>query len=231
MFAVYGTMSYFIETINVARPRMAADLDGMSLYAWSVSIPNLVSTFAALIFGKFSDIYGRGIMLEVSMGFALVGTVLSAISPTFVFLIAASVVAALGSGAMMPLAFSVVGDMFPPTKRSRWIGLLNIPAGVFAMVGPTLGEWFADNLSWRCLYWISLPLLIFCIVVVPIGIPPVRSASRGKLDVAGCILVAIASSTTILGLSKDRVFIRDVFAFCKEVLLREWLKSQHLFGS
>jgi MFS family permease len=67
VFAVYGTMAYFVQTLNIARPKMAADLDGMSLYAWSVSIPSLVTAFAILVFGKFSDIYGRRIMLLISL--------------------------------------------------------------------------------------------------------------------------------------------------------------------
>ncbi len=202
IFAVYGTMAYFVQTLNIARPKMAADLNGLPLYAWAVSIPSLVSAFVTLIFGKLSDIYGRRIMLMVSVIFCLAGTILSAISPSFVFLIFASVVAAFGTGAMMPLVFAVVGDIFPPSQRSKWIGLLNIPTGVFSLIGPTLGGWFVDNLSWRYLYWISLPLLVVCLLTVPVGVPSVINPGvKRKIDVLGCILVAIASSTTIIGLS------------------------------
>jgi MFS family permease len=169
IFAVYGAGSYIIQTLNIARPRMAAELNGMALYAWSVSIPSLVMAFVTLIFGKLSDIYGRRIMLLVSVGFSLVGTILSALSPNFVFLIAASVIAALGGGATMPLVFAVVGDMFPPSRRSKWIGLLNIPTGICSVFGPTLGGWFVDNLSWRHLFWSAVPLLVICLLTVPIG--------------------------------------------------------------
>jgi MFS family permease len=201
IFAVYGTMSYFLQSLTIARPKMAADLDGMSLYSWAISIPSLVTAFATLVFGKFSDMYGRRIMLMLSTIICLVGTILSALSPSFIFLIIASVICSVGSGAMMPLVFSVVGDLFPPSKRSKWIGLLNIPIGIFSLIGPTLGGWFVDNLSWRYLYWLSLPLLIVCLVTVPIGVPSIRRPVRGKIDVLGCILVAIASSATIIGLS------------------------------
>src|SRR5512146_1708823 len=102
IFAVYGTMAYFVQTLTIARPRMAADLNGMSLYAWAVSIPSLVSAFVTLIFGKLSDMYGRRIMLLISVIACLVGTILSAVSPDFIFLIVASVIAAVGTGAMMP---------------------------------------------------------------------------------------------------------------------------------
>jgi MFS family permease len=201
-FAVYGVMSYFVQSLNIARPRMAADLDGMALYAWSVSIPSLVSAFVTLIFGKLSDTYGRRIMLMVSLIFCLVGTILSALSPTFTLLIVATCVSAVGTGAMMPLVFAVVGDVFPPSQRSKWIGLLNIPTGIFSLIGPTMGGWFVDNLSWRYLYWVSLPLLAVCLITVPIGVPSIiQRGVKAKMDFIGCLLVGIASTTAILGLS------------------------------
>ncbi len=201
IFAVYATMSYFIHTINIARPKMAADLDGISLYSWSISIPGLAAAFATLIFGKFSDMYGRRIILMVSLAFFLFGSILSAVSPTFVFLIAANALARVGSGAVMMLCYSVLGDMFPPVERSKWVGMLNIPGGIFALFGPTLGGWFVDNLSWRYLYWMAAPALMACLVMVPIGVPPPAKKVARKIDVRGCILVAVASSTTIIGLS------------------------------
>jgi MFS family permease len=201
VFAVYGTMSYFVQTINIARPKMAADLDGMSIYSWSISIPGLAAAFATLIFGKFSDMYGRRLMLMVSLAFFLAGAVLSAVSPTFEFLIAANAVARVGSGAVMMLCYSILGDMFPPVERSKWVGMLNIPGGLFALFGPTLGGWFVDNLSWRYLYWMSAPLLILCLLIAPIGVPSLVKKVARRIDVRGCLLVLVASSATIIGLS------------------------------
>ncbi len=202
IFTVYGTMAYLMQTLNVARPRMAAELNGMPLYAWSVSIPGLVGAFATLIYGKLSDIYGRRVMLLIAVAFSLVGTILSALSPNFIFLIVVSAVASLGSGAMMPLVFAVVGDMFPPARRSKWIGLLNIPMGICALFGPALGGWFVDHLSWRYLFWTTVPLLVVCLVTVPMGVPAiVSSSSKRKIDFRGCFLVAVASAGTIIGFS------------------------------
>jgi len=201
VFAVYGTSAYFVQTINIARPKMAADLDGMSLYSWSISIPALFGAFVILIYGKFSDMYGRRIMLMVSLSFFLVGTALCAISPTFIFLIFANAVARMGSGALMMLCYAVLGDLFPPVQRSKWIGLMNIPGGFFALFGPTMGGWFVDNLSWRHLYWLAVPLIILCLAMVPSTIPSLVHKIARKIDYRGCILVIIASSTTILGFS------------------------------
>ena len=94
IFAVYGAMAFFVQTKTIARPKIAADLDGMALYAWFVSIPGLVGAFVTLIFGKFSDMYGRRIMLMISLTAFLIGMVLSALSPNFIFLIVANSIAA-----------------------------------------------------------------------------------------------------------------------------------------
>jgi MFS family permease len=202
IFLVYGTMAYFIQSLNIARPKMAADLNGMELYSWSVSIPGLVSAFVTLIFGKLSDMYGRRIMLLISVIFALLGSFLSVFSPNFVFLIFASSIGAFGTGAMMPLVFAVVGDMFPPVERSKWIGLLQVPMGIAALFGPALGGWFADTLGWRYVFWSTVPLLILCLILVPIGVPrPITQGPKRKIDIRGCTLVILASSTTIIGVS------------------------------
>lgn len=201
IFSIYFTVFFFVQSLGIARPRMAADLDGMALYSWSISIPSLAAAFVTLLFTKFSDMYGRRVMLLISMALFLAGTIFSAISPTFVILIASNTLSRLGSGALAPLCLSVLGDMFPPRERSKWVGLLNIPAGFVALVGPTLGGWFVDNLSWRHLYWMGVPLLIFCLLMVPIGVPSATKKTACKIDVRGALLVVVASSATILGLS------------------------------
>jgi MFS family permease len=195
-------MASFIQMMNIARPKIAAELNGMSLYAWSVSIPGVVSAFVALLFGKLSDMYGRRIMLLLSIGFALIGTVCSAFSPNFVFLIVASAVGSLGIGAMMPLVFSVVGDMFPPVARSKWIGWLNAPMGVAALIGPTLGGWFSDHWGWQYVFWILVPLLVLCFILVSIGLPPLaRRSTEPHIDFLGSLLVTLASALMIIGIS------------------------------
>ncbi len=202
VFAIYVSMTFIIQTVVIARPRMAADLNGMAWYSWSISIPSLAAAFVTLLFSKFSDMYGRRRMLMISMIIYLAGTIWCAVSPTFPMLIAASTFSRVGSGGLMPLVYAVLGDMFEPTERSRWVGLLNIPQGIFALFGPTLGGWFIDNMSWRHLYWMAVPLIVFCILVIPSGIPSIiKKAAGKKIDVRGAVLVAIASSATILGLS------------------------------
>ena len=147
IFAVYATVSFSMQTLGIAKPKITADLNGMSLYAWSVSIPSLVMALGTVIFSKFSDMYGRRLMLMISLIACLAGTVLSAISPNFIFLIVAGAIGAMGMGAMMLLVFAVVGNLFPPSERGKWVGLLNIPLGIFTLIGPSPGGLIVDTLN------------------------------------------------------------------------------------
>jgi MFS family permease len=202
VFSVYATVAFSVQTLMIARPKITADLDGLPLYAWSVSIASLVMALGTVIFSKFSDMYGRRLMLMISLIASLTGTVLSAISPNFIFFIVAGAIGVMGVGAMTPLVFAVVSDLFPPSKRGKWVGLLNIPVGFFTLIGPSLGGLLVDTLNWRYIYWMTIPLLLFCLFTVPIGVPPPLNRDSGrKIDIQGCILVALASSTTIIGFS------------------------------
>ena len=201
IFFLQFTLSFFIQTLGIARPRIAADLNGMPLYAWSLSIPSLAAAFVTLLFSKFSDMYGRRLMLLICVILFLAGTVWSALAPTFVILIAGETLSRVGNGALLPLIYSVLGDMFAPVERSKWVGLLRIPQGLLALFGPTIGGWFVDNLSWRHLYWLGVPLLVIGLLMVPVGIPSTSMKVNRKIDVLGSILVAVASTATILGLS------------------------------
>ncbi len=201
VFLAYSSCFYILYTLNVAMPVIAADLDGLALFSWAISLPALAGAFVTLVFGKLSDMYGRRILLLISMSIFLVGTVLSALSTDFVILIIARTVLRLGQGAVIPLCFSVLGDMFPPAERSRWAGLLNIPSGIFALIGPTLGGWLSDTFSWRYIFWLGVPLLVLSTAVIFVGVPSLSQRAAHKIDVLGSVLLTIASSTMILGLS------------------------------
>jgi MFS family permease len=201
VFLTYFAHGYFIQILIPALPKIAADLNGMHLYSWGISIPHLGQAFAMLMVGKLSDLYGRRALLMLSLAICLFGTVWSALSTTFMMLIIARTVLCIGQGALAPLCFSVLGDMFEPVERSRWVGLLNIPAGCFAFIGPTLGGWFADNLSWRYIFWCGAPLVIICLAAVMFGLSRQTLHSAPKIDSRGALFAAMASSAMILAFS------------------------------
>ena len=201
VFATYFGSSYLFRGFGVALPRIAADLNGMPLYSWAISLPALASAFVTLTFGKLSDMYGRRILLLVSLTLYLIGAILAAVSETFIFFIAARTIMSLGQGALPPLTFSVVGDLYPPAERSKWSGLLQIPAGIAAVVVPTFVGILTDKLSWRYFFWISVLLVLICGVFVLIGIPSLSKRTAHRIDFSGTCLLAVASSAMILAFS------------------------------
>jgi MFS family permease len=201
VFLTYFLTYLMILGLSISSPMIAADLKGMDLFSMAISIPALAMAFATMLFGKLSDLYGRRTMLVTSLFFFTVGSIMGALSPTFEFNIAARVVNGLGLGALSALCFSVIGDMFEPVKRSKWTGLLNIPAGVAAILGPTLVGWITDNLSWRYFFWITAPLAIICIILVIIGVPGRSEKVEHKIDYIGALLLLVAISCMILGFS------------------------------
>jgi MFS family permease len=201
VFLTYFAHGYFIQILLPALPKIAADLNGMHLFSWGISIPHLGQAFAMLMAGKLSDMYGRRALLLASLAICLFGTVWSALCTTFVMFIIARTVLCIGQGALAPLCFSVLGDMFEPVERSKWAGLLNIPAGIFAFIGPTLGGWFVDNLSWRYIFWCAAPLLVICLATVVFGLSRRTMHSARKVDSRGACFAAVASSAMILAFS------------------------------
>ena len=201
VFIIYFIATLSQNTLGNVGPRIAGDLDGMALYGWSLAIPGLASAVVTLIFGKLSDMYGRRFVLIISLTFFTIGSVMAALSATFVMMIASRTVMAFGAGALASLCFSVIGDLFDPAERSKWSGLLNIPAGVTAFFGPTLGGVIADSAGWVWLFWISVPLGIIGLIMAIIAVPPMEQKMKHKIDFVGIVLLILASATMIFAFS------------------------------
>lgn len=201
VFITYFVANFFMNALNIARPRMAADLNGMALFSWSMSLPGLASAVATLVFGKLSDMYGRRPILLVSLLLFAVGSVVTALSPTFVLAILGLTIIGFGQAALMPLCFSVLGDLYPPAARARWSGLLAIPAGISALLAPTLGGLITDQMNWNGLFWITVPLVLISGLMVAAGVPALKDRTTHKIDYLGTIVLIVAAATMIFAFS------------------------------
>ncbi|MCX6071378.1 MAG: MFS transporter [Chloroflexi bacterium] len=107
----------------------------------------------------------------------------------------------LGQGAIAPLCFSVLGDLFDPVVRSRWAGLLNVPGGIAALISPVLGGWLVDNYSWRYLFGGVVPFILVTTVVIALGLPRFGGHAKRSVDIPGSLLLTAAATTTLVALS------------------------------
>jgi MFS family permease len=201
VFLTYFVYSYFLQILLSAYQKIVAELDGMPWYSLGVSIPTLGLAFAMLVVGKLSDMYGRRALFIAALAVSIIGAVLCGWSPTFKILIIARTIFSIGQGGLAPLCFSMLGDMFEPIQRSRWIGLLNIPATLFALIGPPLGGKLVDIHQWRLIFWFGVPLLVICLIMVVFCLSDRTRRAAARIDSRGALLAAVASSTMLLGFS------------------------------
>jgi len=201
-FVTYFVAMFFMNSVNIVQPIQVADLNGMALFSWIIALPALGSAVATLMFGKLSDMYGRRSILLTSLGLFLVGTILSAIANSMALAISSRVILMLGQGALAPLCFSVIGDLFEPAARARWSGMLNVPAGIAATIAPTLGGLITQSsMGWRGLFWLMVPLVLISGGMVAVGIPGRTQKVEQKVDFLGIVVMVIASATLIIGVS------------------------------
>jgi len=193
----------FINARNIAQPQMIAELDGMALFPWLISLPALAGSASTLLFGKLSDMYGRRAILLASMVLFGVGLALSTQVTSMSLLIASATFMSIGHFPIISLCFTAVGDLFSAGELAKWTGLLNLPTGVAALIGPVLGGIVAESVfGWRGLYWGTIPLLIAAGILVAVALPKNTQTTHPKVDIWGTLMMVLATTTLIIGVSR-----------------------------
>ena len=144
--------------VGTALPTIVTDLGGNNLYVWVVTAYLLTSTITVPIYGKLSDLFGRKLLLIIGIGLFLVGSALSGLSQNMTELILFRGLQGLGAGALFPIALAVIGDLFTPRERGKYQGFFGAVFGVAFLVGPFLGGWITDNISWPWIFYINIPV-------------------------------------------------------------------------
>ena len=178
---------------STAMPRAIASLNGFARYPWVMTSFLLTSTIAMPVFAKLSDLYGRKWLYLGSTAIFVVALLLCGAAGYLPLpldgmnqLIVAQGLLGIGNGAIIALTFTLVADLFPPSERGRYQGLVAAVFGVAFTVGPSLSGWVTDHLSWRWTYYLDVPLGVIAIVVVYFTLPDVRPQQvRRSIDWAG----------------------------------------------
>jgi EmrB/QacA subfamily drug resistance transporter len=191
--------------VGTALPRIVTDLSGNDLYTWVVTSYLLTSTITGPIYGKLSDLYGRKPMLLIGISIFLLGSFLSGLSQDMWQLILFRGVQGLGAGAIFPVSLAVIGDLFTPAERGKYQGLFGAVFGVSALVGPWLGGFITDALSWHWVFFINLPIGAVALYVIWRVLPTFRrpDASR-SIDYLGVAVFTGAVVPFLVGITNKQ---------------------------
>lgn len=184
--------------VATAMPVIIGDLQGFSLYAWVFTAYMMASAVTVPIYGKLSDIYGRKPFYVFGLGLFMLGSIAAGMVQNMPELIAARAVQGLGAGAMLTMPRATVGDIFNPRERGRWMGVIASVFGIASIIGPAMGGWITDNLSWRWIFYINLPVALIALIGIVLTLPTVRTDKQPKVDWQGSLLLILGLMPLLL---------------------------------
>ena len=171
--------------VSTALPTIVGDLGGLEHLSWVVTSYLLASTVVGPLYGKLGDLYGRKRVLQVALVLFLIGSALCGLAQSMPQLIAFRAIQGLGGGGLLVVAMAVVGDLVAPRDRGRYQGLFGGVFGISVVAGPLLGGFFVDNLSWRWIFYVNLPLGLVALAVIATAFRSPQVTTRHRIDWLG----------------------------------------------
>ena len=184
--------------VATALPTIAGDLHSLSKLSWIVTAYLLASTVSTPLWGKLGDLYGRKIFFQAAIVIFLIGSVLAGLSKTITELIIFRAIQGIGGGGLMVGAQTIVGDIVPPRDRGRYQGFFGAVFGVSSVLGPLIGGFFVDTLSWRWVFYVNLPVGVIALIVVAAVLPARRGKEQHQVDYLGTIMIGGAATSLVL---------------------------------
>lgn len=194
MTAIEGTI------VSTAMPTIVSDLNGLEIMNWVVSIFLLMTAVSTPIYGKLADSVGRKPVFLFGIAVFVIGSALCGIAQNMVELILFRVIQGLGSGAVQPVAVTIIADLYTLEKRAKMLGLNSGFWGVASVIAPLLGGFIVQHLSWHWIFYINVPLGILAFLLVIFFLKETKTSNASTLDLKGttCLVIFLLALMVFL---------------------------------
>jgi EmrB/QacA subfamily drug resistance transporter len=194
--AIEGTI------VSTAMPTIISDLKGIELMNWVFSIYLLTSAVTVPLFGKLADLFGRKHVFIIGTIVFLIGSALCGLAHTMEQLILFRAIQGIGAGAVMPVTNTIIADIYPHEKRAKMLGLTSLAWGIAGVIGPLVGGFFVDQLSWNWVFYINIPFGIASILMVMSSLHESIEKTKKNIDFWGAVTFSIGMLALLYGLQK-----------------------------
>ncbi|MFJ4445290.1 MDR family MFS transporter [Pseudomonas sp. NPDC089422] len=184
--------------VSTALPTIVSDLGGLRWLSWVVTAYLLASTVVVPLYGKFGDLYGRKRVLQIAIALFLLGSVLCGLAQDMTQLVLFRTLQGLGGGGLMVVAMAAIGDVIPPAERGRYQGLFGGVFGLATVVGPLIGGFLVEHLSWHWIFFINLPLGLLAVVVIGSVFRPHVAPVKHVVDYIGAFFLTVTLGALVL---------------------------------
>lgn len=178
--------------VSTALPTIVGELGGLDRLSWIVTAYMLASTLVVPLYGKFGDLFGRKTVLQISVILFLIGSVLCGMAQTMPQLILTRALQGLGGGGLMVVSMAAVADVIPPADRGKYQGLFGGVFGLATVIGPLLGGFIVQHMSWRWIFYINLPLGLFALLVINRVFNADSKRKAHEIDYPGAVFLSMA---------------------------------------
>ncbi|SOE93605.1 drug resistance transporter, EmrB/QacA subfamily [Burkholderia sp. D7] len=208
--------------VSTALPTIVGELGGLESLSWVVTSYLLTSTIVVPLYGKFGDLFGRKVVIQASILIFLAGSVLCGVAQDMTQLIVLRALQGLGGGGLMVVTMAAIADVIPPAERGRYQGLFGGAFGLATVVGPLLGGFIVEHLSWRWIFYINVPLGVLALIVIGLVFKPHVAHVKHKIDYMGaaflaasltCIILFTSQGGTLLPWSSPQLWFTLVLGF------------------
>ena len=184
--------------VATALPTIVGELGGANHLSWVVTAYLLASTATTPLWGKLGDMFGRKTVFQVCIVIFLAGSVLCGQARNMVELVSFRGLQGIGGGGLMVLSMAIISDVVAPRDRGKYQGVIGAVFGVASVLGPLLGGFLVDSISWRWVFYVNVPFGALALVVISIALTKKNPDHKPKIDYLGTCLIAAASVCLVL---------------------------------